>query len=179
MGMLDGLLYGIRTILADGVEQALRSKLNFRGGVEIADDAANDRTNVTIIRSYAAYTLAGTAIASGSKFTLTQRVNQDFSLASDEITVPAVGKYLVSVYAKMQGSSTSNPLLLHANLQLNGTNVEFLAATRFSASASDFVASSLVGIVDVTNVTHKLRLLSANSNITMNNDSRLVIRRLA
>lgn len=177
MGLLDALL-GIKALLLDGVEQVQRQKWNFIG-LEAADDPTNDRTNITLIRSYAAYTVTGTAVASGSKFTLTQRVNQDFSLASDEVTVPKVGKYLVGLTAKMQASAATNPLLVGAGLQLNGAQVEFCSATRFSASASDFIAATLLTIVDVTNVAHKLRLVSANSNTTMSNDSRLVIRRLA
>src|SRR6185295_15370073 len=47
MSFLDGLIYGIRSILNNGTSVPTRSALNFIGAT-IADDPTNDRTNVTV-----------------------------------------------------------------------------------------------------------------------------------
>lgn len=45
---LDGLIFGIKTVLGNGVPAVLRSKLNFVGGAVVTDDPVNKWTEVAI-----------------------------------------------------------------------------------------------------------------------------------
>jgi hypothetical protein len=45
---LDDLLYGVRTVLAAGVEAPLRGAINLIGGITIVDNPAEDRLDITI-----------------------------------------------------------------------------------------------------------------------------------
>ncbi len=113
--------------------------------------------------SSARYTPSGAGVATGAKFTLAlvERSDTGYSLASDEVQVPAAGWYRISVSALVANSDLTNPLAICARLKVGATTVLDAFGMRFTGSAGDPAACS--GSVDVqitTPSTQKITLVN-------------------
>lgn len=115
-------------------------------------DVAADLVTAIAERHGARYSLSGTTIAQGSKYTLSleERSDTDYALASNEITVPEGGWYLITLQTRMQNDDTSNPRGIAAGVQINGVTKASAYATRFSATASHVVGMSTQFVYHIT-----------------------------
>lgn len=115
-------------------------------------------------------------VASGSKLTLANpnlgAVNNDFVLASNEITVPEAGIYLVSAILRLTCSSATEPLTMKCLITAGTSPDAFesnalqLAANRTTDGHPEY--ASVTGIIVITDpATEKIKILSVNNNIVV------------
>jgi hypothetical protein len=98
----------------------------------------NDRLDV--IEQAASFDISGAAIALGSKATLTelQDPKSAYSVSSNRVVLPAVGKYAINYYAELTCTDTTNPCAISLELRNNtDASVVVEAKTfRFTATAA-------------------------------------------
>ena len=136
-----------------------------------------------IVDAVATYTVTGT-VAAGSAFTLTEVLNPEsaYTLATNEITVPKAGLYLVSLYGTCQTADATNPSQCGAFASVAGgatfgTDAAGVVGTRFSTSTGDKVNASFCGVVQVDNVSKTIQVKSTGTaNITINSGVLQVVR---
>lgn len=118
-------------------------------------------------------------VASGSKLTLANphlaAVNNGFTLASNEITVPAAGIYLVSAILRLVCSDTNEPLAMLCKITAGTSSDSWesnqlqLAANRTTNGQAEF--ASVTGIIVITDPsTEKISIKSGVSNIIVADD---------
>lgn len=115
-------------------------------------------------RTLAAYNVtAEVQKSNGQKFPLTELYhNGGFTLASDQVQVPAAGMYRVEFSGRVVNAGTSNPQDFVVGISIDGSTVGVPAhGTRFSASAADIVGVSCVGFFVIgTPATEKFSVMS-------------------
>lgn len=132
--------------------------------------------------AYASYGVQGNNVDNGDKFTLTEETNSGgFVLENNEITVPAVGVYLIEACGVYTSSTDTNPLTFGMVVQHGSDPVVTCAGTRFSANSGHLVNAAGVGVVDVTDpADNKISAVSFVTGVsTASNLCKLVIRRLS
>lgn len=138
---------------------------------------------IALTTHFGVYTVDGAAVASGSKFTLTQ-VGEfgGFSLAGNEVTVPGAGDYLISVY--FLAASSSGAVVGLLALQDNGTPF-FQAASykQTDGGTNNTVGFSFTAYAAIAAPTssHKISLASLTSNLSVlgiTANAALIIKRL-
>lgn len=121
--------------------------------------------------NYAAlYAVSGSAVADGSKFTLAQtHAGSGYSLSSDEVQVPAAGKYLVGLTINATHSSASNPSTLIATVVKGAATQTDAQDTRYSTTTSQELQGTSLIVLDVaTPASEKLSVKNASgSNVTV------------
>lgn len=139
--------------------------------VETPFQALANRTNRANLRlnikdQFALYRISGAAVAQNAKATLTELIDPAtaFGLASDEVSFPAVGYYLVTCCASFTSSdAATNPRSMGITAMVNAVDVAEAFGYRFSATAAHVVAASFQRILQVANIsTEKLSLLLAS-----------------
>lgn len=105
-----------------------------------------------------------------------------FSLASNEITVPAVGLYLVTLRAEVSSGEAGDDLRRAIDLELNGSLVGACAGMRFKNLITvTFPLQGLSNVYSVTDVAHKFRLradAAGAGGIVIDGNAELSIARL-
>jgi hypothetical protein len=129
------------------------------------------------------YSVAGIGVASGGKFDLTQlAADAGFTLASNEITLPTTGIYVISFSALVACSLTTNPRTVDVEVSDGSGSFYGMVNTRFSASASDGVLVAATWFGRCTNTSNHVKVVSAVSNLSIiaggDGEGRLSIHRL-
>lgn len=131
--------------------------------------------------AFAVYRFDGSDVLGGNKFTLTEMENVGgFVLGNNEITVPAVGKYLIELCGMFATDSDTNPVTFGAFVQHGLNYVGSAEGTRFSGNSDHVVGASGMCVVNVTDTTYKICIVSSYApGVTCAGSlCRLVIRRL-
>jgi hypothetical protein len=82
-----------------------------------------------------------------------------FAIASDEISVPAVGLYLVTLRAEVSSGEAGDDLRRAIELELNGSVIGACAGMRFKNLITvTFPLQGFSNVYSVTDVAHKFRL---------------------
>jgi hypothetical protein len=124
--------------------------------------------------------LGGAGVASGSKLNLKALTDDpitssgEFTLASNEITVPAAGVYFVSLQLRASCTNTSEPL--EVRVRISATAVDTWRSNEVEAGDTRdtdgnsvwLVASGLIVIANPA--TETIKLLADNSNIKVADD---------
>jgi hypothetical protein len=150
--------------------------------VEVAFQALANRTRYLNNRlAYASYGVQGNNVDNGGKFTLTEETNSGgFVLDNNEITVPAVGVYLIEASGVFTSSTDTNPLVFGMVVLHGSDDVVTCASTRFSGNGAHLIHASGVGVVDVTDPSDKISVVSFVSGVScVGSLNKLVIRRLS
>lgn len=148
----------------------------------LANRAAYLKAHMDVKEQYARYRIEAPSpgVASGSKLTLAALHlapldSGHFTLASDEVTVPAAGIYLVSAVLRMACSNTSANLEVRANISAGTgsdtweSNQLKLAALRVADGPAVF--ASVAGLIKITDpATEKIKILAGISNIIVADD---------
>ena len=146
-----------------------------------------NRTNFLNLRttSRAAYSITGGSVSSGNLFTLTELFDQNslYSVASNEVTVPAVGRYMVYVQGYVSaasGGGAGATARISTSSTIASTWDTAVAARTQGSGTSGYVCG--VGVINITNVsTEKIEVASAIStgNVTINAESWIIIERVS
>lgn len=139
-----------------GFQQALMAQagLTPNGTVEtqIASQLLEALKIVIQQRTYAAYKFGTTAVANNALFPMTlMSASSGFSISSNQITVPTVGKYRVAIAGMVKSTSTANPSYVSYSLDFVSDAIQFLSSQRASAVASDSFTVSYETLFDVSN----------------------------
>lgn len=137
----------------------------------------------------AVYRITGSSVASGSKMTLdtlltdTDQRYQDtgFSLLSNEITVPAIGRYLVCISLLASVSSAANPTYLIVRVldTVSATPLIETSALRFNTTVGETLNATASKVVVVPNVARKIKVVNlSGSAITELGESYISITRI-
>lgn len=129
---------------------------------------ANRTQYLVAATQYAAFGVDGTAVASGSKFTLNLIAESGgFSVSGDEITVPAPGAYVISVSTVNATSSGT----AYALLALADAGTPFFQAAAYKQAdggSNNTVVHSFTALAVVGSPTsaHKISLQSQTTDLT-------------
>jgi len=159
-----------------------RSAASLEGAFQaLANRAKYLKAHVDVKEQYARYRIEAPSpgVAAGLKLTLAAlHIPVDsghFTLASNEVTLPAAGIYLVSGVLRMACSNTSNNLEVRANITAGTgsdtweSNQLKLAATRVADGPAVFAAAT--GLIKITDpATEKIKILAGVSNIIVADD---------
>jgi len=146
------------TILTAEVANSLQEELcNTIEGAGLTLDKTNRAQLAKAALNLAhSYTVTGSSIGSGGAFSLTSdQGDAGFSLASNAITVPTKGLYLVSFSGYVARNNVSDPTQVTISLKSASFQTFTLAAQRFNATSTDKVhlsASVLFKIDDLAEV---------------------------
>ena len=149
-----------------------------------------NRTNYLSLRStsIAAYSISGGAVSSGSLFTLAELYDQEsiYSVSSNLITVPEIGRYLATLNIYANTTSVAGPAGATARVTGAGT---ISSSWDSSVSARGAEAggtvpgyASSVGVLNVTNVgTDTIEVVSAvaTGTVTISAESWLILERIS
>lgn len=106
---------------------------------------------ITATPPYGSYTLTGTLVSSGTKFTLTQDAATVLTLASNQVTVPAGNAGLYYLQAQVYGDvfngapSSNDPLIIE--IAVNGTAIARGLALQYIGAASYYVSAHVSRII--------------------------------
>ena len=90
MGVLEDLLFGVRTILANTVERPLRGRLNFGPTLTAVDDAVNKWTQVDVAPTFPA---ASPIVQQGTRFSVRRAL---FEVQTADATVTTLASYALA-----------------------------------------------------------------------------------
>lgn len=148
------------------------------GSIEPSFQTLADRSRWLKNRAgvYVRYAIAAPSpgIASGSKLPLVALTDAaltsgDFTLASNEVTVPAAGVYLVALMLRMACSAATEPLEVRVSISA-GTAGAYksneIDAAGLRIANGQQVWASASGHIKITDpTTEKIKLLARNSNV--------------
>lgn len=106
----------------------------------------------------ARYTVSGSGLSGNTRATL----NQEFAdtgfvlVGGNRITVPKIGRYMVTLNVWLTNSDMSNPLLIGAGFTVDGSLVLQTWTRRFSATAGDSLSVTCAGIIRITNIAEEI-----------------------
>lgn len=149
---------------------------------QLAPQGLANRTRYLYNRSaYASYKIQGEDVENGNKFTLVEETNGGgFVLDNNEITVPAVGAYLIAICGVLSTDSDTNPITFGMIVRHGSDYVVDCEGTRFSGNSAHVINASGVGVVDVTDTNDKIYVVASISTVTCATSlCKLVIRRLS
>lgn len=139
------------------------------------------KARVDALGNYARFRIEAPSpgVASGAKLTLAAphlaAVNNGYTLAANEVTVPAAGVYVVAGVLRMACSNVSANLEVRANITAGTpadsweSNQLRLAATRVADGPAVFAAAC--GIIVITDpLTEKISVVAGVSNIIVADD---------
>jgi len=103
-------------------------------------------------RTVAAYTFGTTSTGTNALFPISLYAQRGgFGLSSNRVTVPAAGKYRITVAGMMQSSSTTNPSYNNLAIDIAPDSLQFLSSQRATTSAGDAFAVSYEALWDIGN----------------------------
>jgi hypothetical protein len=147
----------------------------------VTNRAAYAKAHLDVLEQYANYGITGNA-ASGATLTLSLLdKNGTFTLASNEVELPAAGTYLVSLCMIATSLDTTNPLAMGLTLKKGASTVEQISNRRYSGTAGDSVNCALTSTVVVTTPSSEklsVAALIGAGNLSPSGSSRLCIRRI-
>jgi hypothetical protein len=131
-------------------------------------------------KAFAAYNIGGTDVDDAALFTLTvNQVSGSFSLASNEVQVPAAGNYEVHVGIPLQVTGGTAPYEVSVELMKGGSVVGASALSTSVAQAGGAAIISRTFIVAVaTPASEKFSVRSNANNQLVAGSGTLLIRRL-
>lgn len=178
-------LLGTLTLQDEDVD--IEEDLLVGGDVDIAGalDVAGIMTAGTVVGplqqiAAARVSITGTSVADGSILTLgglSQFVvgGGAFSLASNELTVPSTGTYLVIVSMDVETGPTAK---IGTDLELNSSAL-VTHTQDYDAASSTVAIQSYHHVFQITNAAHKISLRSTDSNLSIiGTSSRMTVVRL-
>jgi hypothetical protein len=137
----------VRAAWLNGIQEEVVGVIEDAGLTPDAGDLGQLLTALNTRTAYMHCDVSGNAITAGNKLTLSNVAESGgFVVASNEITMPSNGWYLICVMVHAKFANTSDPQT--CDLLLNGSVVLKFQTLRGSASANDYVqliAFSLVG----------------------------------
>jgi hypothetical protein len=149
----------------------------------LTNRAAYAKSKLDALAQAAYFNITGTVSSAAGKFTIAESLDPSdaYSVASNEITLPEVGTYLMILEMTMSSSDTSNPRSLSAWLEVGGDVKATVQTARFSASGADVVSASCVALVTISSTSEVVTVNSALGTTSITAESgkcRLAILRL-
>lgn len=129
----------------------------------------------------AQYTVSASGIANAALLGLSSPVlgQGTWTLASNEVEVPAAGLYLISAGLIMSSTDTANPKVISTDLEIGGTAEYVQLVTRFSGTAGNQVDTYFSWLKNITTPsTQKIRLKNTSGTGSYSANGVLLIKRV-
>lgn len=120
--------------------------------VEPAFQALTDRTEALRQRGgNAAYHVTAAALGAGGTCTLTAQIaSEGYELASNEVTVPAPGRYLVLLNASVTDADTADPTIQSLGIVVGGDLIFFGSGARPSDQPAQTIPITVIGVLEIS-----------------------------
>jgi len=165
-GLVDRTI--VRAAWLDGVQEEIVRVIEGAGLTPSSADLGQLLKSVRKSLRFAVCAISGTSVAASTNFTMTLLAQSGgFSVASNQLTPPADGYYLVLFFGRVLTADTSNP----ANVTLtvdNGSGDDMIYVDyRPTASASDPVTVSMatISLLLASEVVRVLHVSGSNQDI--------------